>query len=649
MQIKKSIRILLVSLLLLSVILLGAVRSHSVRAGVFAGNNGKIAFTTNRDGNYEIYTMNPDGTGLMRLTNNSADDRNPNWSPDGTKIAFSSTRDGNYEIYTMNPDGTGLMRLTNTTNNSLQQVNREPNWSPSGAKIAFERGSSTNDGANDIYVMNPDGTGQTPLTTTGYNDNPSWSPDGNKIVFHTCQNGGCSKIYVMNSNGSGTTQLTPGYNNFPSWSPSGAKIVFSKSVGPYSEDLFVVNSNGSGTTQLTNATNSAQQVKSYSSWSPEGTKIVYTAGSWNSTQDWDIYVININGTGQTRLTNNNVEDSQPSWQPLIAVHANNDIGTAAFNHAVTMNVLVNDTVTYGLVFNPGSVSVTTAPLHGTTSVNTTTGFITYTPSYGWIGTDSFIYKVCSGANVFICATATVKVTTKGEYHRGLWIGGLTGGGLLLGGIWLRTRRRSSKGKSKNGKYAEAQQSIREGASGGSGDNTPGIFDRWGNMFWVAILIGLILVVGTVGGVWKILSTRKKAAPTATVTQPTVQKAPEKAPAPADNKANIEAAMQSGNTAALEGYMAPTVTVLIWSSEGPGPQTPTQAVSDLSYLSSATTPWDFNQTAAYRAGRLSYWTAHFTNPATAMIGKSADNQLIMINFDNSGKISVIIMAKDANII
>src|SRR5918997_2026205 len=91
----------------------------------FPGQNGKIAFTSNRDGDSEIYTMNPNGQGVDRLTNNPKNDFEPAWSADGNKIAFYSTRDGNDEIYTMNPNGQGLDRLTNNT-----QGDYEPDWQP---------------------------------------------------------------------------------------------------------------------------------------------------------------------------------------------------------------------------------------------------------------------------------------------------------------------------------------------------------------------------------------------------------------------------------------------------------------------------------------------------------------------------------------
>jgi Tol biopolymer transport system component len=85
----------------------------------------KIAFVSGRDGNYEIYIMNADGSEQKRLTNNPASDMKSSWSPDGKKIAFHSDRDGNYEIYVMNADGSEQKRLTD---NPADDMN--PSWSP---------------------------------------------------------------------------------------------------------------------------------------------------------------------------------------------------------------------------------------------------------------------------------------------------------------------------------------------------------------------------------------------------------------------------------------------------------------------------------------------------------------------------------------
>ena len=92
-----------------------------------------IAFESLRDGNFEIYVMNADGSGQTRLTNNPVLDGSPSWSPDGGRIAFESLRDGNVEIYVMNADGSGQTRLTNDP-----AFDGSPSWSPDGGRIAFE-------------------------------------------------------------------------------------------------------------------------------------------------------------------------------------------------------------------------------------------------------------------------------------------------------------------------------------------------------------------------------------------------------------------------------------------------------------------------------------------------------------------------------
>ena len=128
-----------------------------------------IAFASNRDGNLEIYAINADGTGQVRLTNNPAIDGRPSWSPDSKYIAFTSNRDGNFQIYVMRADGTSLKRLTNNLNDDSV-----PTWSPDGTRIAF---CSNRDGNWEIYIMNADGTGQTRLTNNSATDwHPDWSP-----------------------------------------------------------------------------------------------------------------------------------------------------------------------------------------------------------------------------------------------------------------------------------------------------------------------------------------------------------------------------------------------------------------------------------------------------------------------------------------
>ena len=87
--------------------------------------NDKIAFSSNRNGNDDIYVMNADGSDQTRLTDNPANDFFPAWSPDGTRIAFSSNRDGDFETYVMNADGSDQANLTNNPANDLFSA-----WSP---------------------------------------------------------------------------------------------------------------------------------------------------------------------------------------------------------------------------------------------------------------------------------------------------------------------------------------------------------------------------------------------------------------------------------------------------------------------------------------------------------------------------------------
>jgi len=88
-------------------------------------DGSRIAFSTARDGGWEIYVMNADGGSVRRLTNNWADDWFPSWSPDSAQICFASSVDGNWEIYAVKADGSNLRRLTFTLNIS----DTMPAWS----------------------------------------------------------------------------------------------------------------------------------------------------------------------------------------------------------------------------------------------------------------------------------------------------------------------------------------------------------------------------------------------------------------------------------------------------------------------------------------------------------------------------------------
>jgi TolB protein len=274
----------------------------------FPGENGKIAFQSNRDGNFEIYAMNAGGTGPVNLTNNPARDIEPTVSPDGTKIAFISNRDGNFEIYAMEAaDGSGLTKLTNNPAPDLQ-----PAFSPDGTRIAFIS-DHDGDGQTDIYTMSADGSGPVVrLTNNPSSDfDPAFSADGTKIAF-TSHRDGNDEVYAMNAaDGSGLVNLTnhPGQDLQPAFSPDGAKIAF-RSARDGNWETYTMNADGTGQTNLTN--HPAHDLEP--AFSPDGTKMAFS-----STRDgnYEVYTMNADGSGVERLTNTpDAIEWNSDWGPL---------------------------------------------------------------------------------------------------------------------------------------------------------------------------------------------------------------------------------------------------------------------------------------------------------------------------------------------
>ena len=267
----------------------------------------RIAFSSDRDGNWDIYVMNADGSGVTRLTEHPEVDWGPDWSPDGQLIAFSSYRDGESDIYVINADGSGVTQLTNHP-----EFDGYPAWSASGEQIAF---SSARDGDSDIYVMNADGSGVTQLTNhPEYDGDPAWSPDGRRITFMSGRDVNADTvetgdIYVMNADGSGVTRLTehPNGDRDPDWSPGGQQIAFSSSRDGDSA-IYVMNADGSGVRQLTDTPGQDGSP----AWSPGGRQIAFSS---SRDGDWNIYVMNADGSGVRQLTDNPGADETLDWSP----------------------------------------------------------------------------------------------------------------------------------------------------------------------------------------------------------------------------------------------------------------------------------------------------------------------------------------------
>ncbi len=288
----------------------------AVRATDAAGNTrtsvyswtidrSQIAFMSDRDGNLDIYAMEPDGTKQVRLTTNPAADEDPDWSPDRTRIVFHSERDGNAEIYVMNADGTNQTRLTNNV-----VTDRNPTWSPDGTKIAFE---SFRDGNREIYVVNADGSGARRLTTDpGLDFDPAWSPDGTKIAFASTRDGDNYDIYAMNADGRAQTRLTndPAVEYNPAWSPDGKRIAFHSFRGPPAQyqNLYVMNPDGSGVVRITQT----QRNDWNPAWAPDGGHLVFQSDR-DTENGLQIYIIDLDSREETRLTTGSGNNLVPDW------------------------------------------------------------------------------------------------------------------------------------------------------------------------------------------------------------------------------------------------------------------------------------------------------------------------------------------------
>jgi TolB protein len=248
-------------------------------------NGGRIAFASNRSGEFQIFIMNSDGTGLLQVTHDTGGNVTPSWSPDGRMIAFASTeqRDGNAEVYVMNADGSDQRRLTNNPADDSH-----PHWSPDSQRIIFSSSRTTQNPKgpewDDIFSMNVNGSDlQQHTHCAAICTFPSYSPDVRKIAYRRVTNSPAfqwdftpaqrnSEIFVANIDGTNEMNVSnsAGFDGWPAWSPDGRWIAFaSNRLGPANVgQIFVVHPDGTGLKQISSSGSFVQPA-----WSSDGRRI----------------------------------------------------------------------------------------------------------------------------------------------------------------------------------------------------------------------------------------------------------------------------------------------------------------------------------------------------------------------------------------
>ncbi len=267
-----------------------------------APKTAKIAFASNRDGNWEIYLMNPNGSQQERLTRNNALDHSPVWSPTGEQILFTSDRDGFRDLYVMDADGSRVRRVFRKAARRVESTR-----SPDGERIAFH--AETPQWSIQTATIHGEDVKQVALAES-HGGNPSWSANGNEIAFAK-DAGGTYRIFIVKLDSGDIRTFLPKespWMHTPSWSPKGDKLAFTWSKWGLRNKsaIFVANRDGSRLRQVSERVPLAY----YPAWSPDGDKIVYVEEAVE--RDRQIAVVDVETGGKTQLTHRG-RNITPSW------------------------------------------------------------------------------------------------------------------------------------------------------------------------------------------------------------------------------------------------------------------------------------------------------------------------------------------------
>ncbi len=273
-----------------------------------APETAKIVFTSSREGNSEIYIMNPDGSDQINLTQHRAMDSAPVWSPTGEQILFTSDRGGIEDLYLMDADGTNVRQVFK------KLIGREfPTWSPDGKALTYHRFHTLS-----IYTASIDGKDEEELTDGLW---PAWSTNGSEIAFMAgefvwADNGNLElaniRVQITNLQTHVEEKLLPGKVSMfdPAWAPDSAQIAFSWS----GRLIYVVNRDGSGLREIIDAGALALVFKP--TWSPHGNELIYQKRDREGRQ---LFKIALDGGVPEQLTHRGSNSRADWFDPAFAL------------------------------------------------------------------------------------------------------------------------------------------------------------------------------------------------------------------------------------------------------------------------------------------------------------------------------------------
>lgn len=294
--------------------------------------NGKIAFSTPVNGVNQIFTVNPDGTGLRQITHGATESGQfgLSWSPDGSHLLFSVTNQGTDQIARSLADGSDVTVISKPCTTSCVGDDGAA-YSPDGKEIVFERNLAANSSTQlpAVFTMNADGSGpltqltQKPTPTTAGDIEPRWSPNGGRIAVHRFypSHSYHGVIELLNANGSDIRRLTRlriDATN-PRWSPNGRQLLFNtdnfntyQNASGKSANLFTIHPDGTHRTALTHLSGGNLQAFAQD-WSPDGKHILYSR--FRNGVGY-LYITDSHGNHTRRLTSirlTDYSDSRAAW------------------------------------------------------------------------------------------------------------------------------------------------------------------------------------------------------------------------------------------------------------------------------------------------------------------------------------------------